>query len=102
MPPHMRREEICARGRAPVRLRVSVDGEVLVENAYPPRGLFSDGMSIAIEQWAVAAGAHEVLVEIGDSADPSVWDHRDSRTVEFSGTSRRVVIFERIHGFQWL
>ena len=46
-PAHMRQPRVCERGRAAVRLRVTVNGAVALQRSYPPRGLFGDGNSVA-------------------------------------------------------
>ena len=46
-PAHMRNPVECARERAPVRMRIIVDGEPRVDRTYAPSGLFHDGASIA-------------------------------------------------------
>ncbi len=98
---HMRRGEICERGRAAVRLKVWVDGAVAREGRHAPRGVSRDGNSIAIEHVPVAAGAHRVSVAIGETADPDEWTFRDERTVELGAGQRRVVLFDRLTGFTW-
>lgn len=101
LPPHMRRDEVCARGRANVRLRVHLDGVVRLERAYPPHGLRGDGNSIALERIAVAAGTHRVAVEIGDTWDPAEWTWSDARDVDLGPNDVGVVRFEKASGFTW-
>jgi coenzyme F420-reducing hydrogenase delta subunit len=98
-PRHMRRERICARERAPVRLRVTLDGERVVERSYPPSGIWGDGSSIAVEPFAVAPGRHRVRVEIGDEADDDEWNHAMEQELEFGLEARRVVTFDKLVGF---
>ena len=100
-PVHMRRERICERRRADVRLRVHVDGELVLDRAYPPKGIWGDGNSIALETLAVAPGPHEVRVQLGDRLDASAWDWTEHRTLEFRPRERRVVLFGRNDGFDW-
>ncbi len=99
MPPHMRRDEICERGRALVRLRIEVDGVVLRETKHAPKGLRGDGPSVAVETLALSPGTHRVVVSIGDSHDPNEWTHRHERTMTFGDTGRVVVLFDREAGF---
>lgn len=101
MPPHMRREEICERGRAPVRLKVEVDGAVRVSSTTRPEGLRSDGPSIGVETIALPPGEHRVALSIGDSHDPNEWSHRDERTITVGSSGRIVVLFDRSTGFTW-
>ncbi|MBI2390259.1 MAG: hydrogenase iron-sulfur subunit [Deltaproteobacteria bacterium] len=101
MPPHMRRDEICERGRAAVRLRVEVDGQERWRSSYAPQGLRGDGPSIALETLGIQAGEHRVVVSLGDSHDPNEWTFRDERTLRFGDRSRAVVLFDRGTGFTW-
>jgi coenzyme F420-reducing hydrogenase delta subunit/Pyruvate/2-oxoacid:ferredoxin oxidoreductase delta subunit len=98
--PHMRPTQVCERRRPPVRLRVLIDGGVVWERAYYPRGLFGDGASVAIARIPVARGTHRVEVALGDTADPAEWSWRDGRILEF-GDERRVVLFDRLKGWSW-
>lgn len=101
LPPHMRRPEICERSRAPVRLRITVDGEGRLERTYPGRGLQGDGNSVGIERLPVPPGEHLVRVELGDSPDPDAWGFDDTRTMRFSEGQSVVVLFDRTGGFSW-
>lgn len=101
MPAHMQLQEICERGRAPVRLQVAIDGEVRIEKAYEPRGWSRDGTSVGIEVLELAPGLHEVAVAIGETADPQEWTHATRRRIDFPSGARRVLLFDRTAGFTW-
>lgn len=101
LPPHMRRDRICDRHRPDVRLRISIDGQVVSESSHPPSGLWSDGNSIAVERIPIALGTHRVRVEIGDAPEEDAWSHVTEEEVEFTREARRVVTFDRLAGFGW-
>jgi hypothetical protein len=101
LPLHMQRDEICERSRGQVRLKIEVDGAVVLERHFEPRGLRSDGNSIALEHLPIEPGTRRVSVSIGDSPDPAQWDFVDSRTVEVEAGARTVVLFDRVAGFTW-
>ncbi|MCC6213360.1 MAG: hydrogenase iron-sulfur subunit [Polyangiaceae bacterium] len=101
LPPHMRRPRVCDRGRAPVRLRVEVDGQPALERTYPPKGLRGDGPSLALETLTVAPGEHEISVALGDTHDGAAWTYTDRRRVRFGETTRAVALFDRGTGFTW-
>ena len=101
LPVHMRRDEICDRARAPVRVRVRVDGEMRYERAHAPSGIFSDMNSIGAAHVAVEPGAHEIEVAIGETHDAHEWSYSSSQRVEFLARERHVVIFDRTRGFRW-
>jgi len=101
LPPHMRRDEICERGRASVRLRVEVDGAVRLASTYRPEGMRGDGPSIGVETLSLSPGEHRVVVSLGDSHDPAEFSHHDERTVRVGAAGRIVVLFDRMSGFSW-
>lgn len=100
-PVHMRRPEECSRGRQPVRVRVRVDGKVVLEKGYAAPGLWGDGPSIGLERLAVAPGLRQVTLELGDAADPEEWAYTDQRAVEFVEGQVPAVVFDRGKGFVW-
>ncbi len=100
-PAHMRKDKICDRARSPVRLRVSVDGELRLDRAYPPSGIWSDGPSVAIEPIPIAPGERRVEVALGESADPNEWTFTSAATMTFVEDARRVLLFDRLEGFTW-
>lgn len=100
--PHMRGGVAApVRDRAPVRLRVAIDGAVVHERAYPPHGIFGDGASLAIERLALTPGTHRVAVALGETADPTEWTHREERAVTVGEGSRIAVLFDAVEGFRW-
>jgi hypothetical protein len=101
LPVHMRRERVCDRSRASVRLRVDVDGARIVDADFEPKGIWNDGNSIAIERVPVEVGAHHVRVVIGDTADVDEWTYTAEKKLMFDATARRVVTFDRVSGFDW-
>jgi coenzyme F420-reducing hydrogenase delta subunit/Pyruvate/2-oxoacid:ferredoxin oxidoreductase delta subunit len=104
MPIHMRPQGepvVHERRRADVRLRITIDGQEAVGRVLPPGGLWGDRISIAFEELDVSEGVHLVEVAIGDSADPDEWTYVESQELEFKHGQRRVVLFEREHGFSW-
>ena len=101
LPPHMRQAKVVERERASVRLRVVVDGKLLHAQAYSPTGIWKDGNSIAIERFPLAPGKHSVELAIGETADPNEWTHVGQHEIDSRVRERRVVTFERAHGFLW-
>ncbi len=98
LPRHMRQAEVCERGRAPVRLRVSVDGARVVDESFAPEGIWNDGASVAVAPLSVPAGEHLVRVEIGDTHDDE-WAHTSEQSIAFDERARRVIAFDRASGF---
>jgi ferredoxin/coenzyme F420-reducing hydrogenase delta subunit len=100
-PAHMRRDRICDRERASVRMRVRVDGERLHQASYPPTGIWGDGNSSAVERIPLPPGDHRIQIAIGDSTDPQEWSYQMDEVLRFSSDARRVLIFDRRSGFNW-
>lgn len=97
--PHMRNQATVSRSRLPVRLQIIVDGQVVHDAAHQPKGLKSDGPSIAIAHLAVSPGTHSVQVRIADGPDTNLWSREWSQLVEFEPRRRRVVLFDTRNGF---
>lgn len=100
LPVHMRREEECERRRAPVRMEVTVDGDVLLDRTVEPAGLWGDGPSIAAEELALPPGSHAVRVRLADTHEGE-WTHVTERHASLLAGHRTVVTFDRDDGFQW-
>ncbi len=96
--PHMRNQVNLTRERVPVRLRVTVDGQVIHERSYAAKGLSSDGPSLALERFPLSAGRHDVLVELADTVAPA-WTHRWQGDVELLAGQDRVLLFDTKTGF---
>jgi hypothetical protein len=70
MQPQMRTPLDCQRERSPVQVRLVLDGQVLVDQAYPPAGLARDGASSGYWRAPIAAGAHSLQVTLRDDVRP--------------------------------
>lgn len=101
LPPHMRQPKVCERGRVDVRMRVTVDGAVVVDKAYPPKGLWHDGNSLAVERIDLSPGEHDVRVAIGDSPDAADFTFVTEKRATFSPRVATVVRFDKLTGFEW-
>ncbi|MSU34265.1 MAG: hydrogenase iron-sulfur subunit [Pedosphaera sp.] len=97
--PHMRAQVNVTRQRTPVRLRVHVNGQIVFDQSFQPKGLSKDGPSIAVVRLPVSLGPHPVRVELADTADPNVWTKQWSETVSFESNRTRVVLFDTKAGF---
>lgn len=101
LPPHMRTTRQCDRRRAPVRVRVTVDGEEIFRAAHAPKGAWGDAESIALDALVLAPGRHVVVVQLGETSNPDEWTHAGARTVDLPPGGRCVVLFDRGAGFSW-
>ena len=97
--PHIRAQVNVTRERAPVRLRVQVDGQKVFDQLFQAKGLSKDGPSIAVARLPISAGPHQVRVEMADTADREAWTKQWSETVSFENHRIRVVLFDTKSGF---
>jgi ferredoxin/coenzyme F420-reducing hydrogenase delta subunit len=97
--PHMRAQVNVSRERVPVRLRISLDGQVVYQESFAPKGFSKDGPSIAVARLRVSEGVHQVQVEIADTAEENDWSRRWSGEMHFETNRARVVLFDTKAGF---
>ncbi|MBZ0136807.1 MAG: cytochrome b N-terminal domain-containing protein [Planctomycetes bacterium] len=85
----------------PVRLKVAVDGVVVHEQSYDPRGIRNNSASVGTVELPLRDGRHRVQVWIGDGVDDDAWAFALDEEVDFEKSRRRVVQFDMSHGFRW-
>ena len=66
--PNMRAAEDCPRERAPVLVKVEMDGKPVADIVARPAGLSRDGASVAYRRIPVLAGEHRLRVALADDA----------------------------------
>jgi len=66
--PNMRAAEDCPRERAPVLVKVELDGKSVADIVAIPAGLSRDGASVAYRRIPVPAGTHRIRVALADDA----------------------------------
>ncbi len=100
LPVHMRQARVCDRRRHDVRLRVVIDGRTVLDKAYSPRGLWSDGNSMALETLPLGTGEHNIEIALDDDGKPP-WAFTDAHVLHVAAKQRHVVTFDRLTGFIW-
>lgn len=100
LPVHMRPQRTTERRRAEVRLKVVVDGEILLEKSYPPSGLWGDGPSVALEEFSVSEGLRRVELFMSDDGGEA-WNLRAAQDLLFEPRARCVALFDRTSGFSF-
>src|SRR5690606_27804607 len=95
-PIHMRGRATTKPHRAPVRVRLTVDGETQ-EREFRAKGISRDGPAIGEWRQPLTVAEHDVTVEIisGPEAAPLTW----SGKVQAEPRRLHVVTFERDTGF---
>lgn len=69
LPPNMRVAEDCPRERSPVRIELTLDGELVYRDALKPAGLKRDMASTAYRRFIVSAGEHTLALRLSDRPD---------------------------------
>lgn len=90
---------VCPRGRAPVRLKVDIDGVTRIERRIEPAGFYDDGPAIAHMKFEVPLGRHEVTLQLGDSRDGEGYDYRSDLTVDMTARQNLAIDFDADRGF---
>ncbi len=95
-PIHMRGRTTTKPHRAPVRVRLTIDGETQ-EREFRAKGISRDGPAIGEWRQSLAEGEHDIAVEIisGPEAQPLRW----SGKMRAEPRRLHVVTFERDTGF---
>lgn len=103
MLPHMRREEICERGKKESRVRLWVDGKEALDERVKPLGLRSDGVSVLLHSYPLTAGAHPVRVtleQVKSSEGGSEGIAEFSQEIKFEGNRRYLIEYQSEAGFR--
>jgi hypothetical protein len=95
----MRAQVNVTRERVPVRLRVQVDGQTVLDHSYSAKGLSHDGPSLAVARLPLRPGPHQVRVVLADTSDPDQWTRQWGETVAFQEGRARVILFDTKAGF---
>ena len=91
--PNMRAAEDCPRERAPVLVKVEMDGKPVADIVARPAGLSRDGASVAYRRIPVLAGEHRVRVALADDA-AGTFDRVREETVRLEPGRVLVIDFE--------
>ena len=83
--PNMRAAEDCPRERAPVLVKVDLDGRTVADIAAQPAGLSRDGASVAYRRIPVQAGTHRLRIALADDAAGTFDRVREEEVVLASG-----------------
>ena len=78
--------------RFPVHIRMLVDGEAVLEQAYQPRGLRSEGASEGLETWWLAPGMYDIDILLMD--DGVNWRSVFAEAVKIASGESLVLFFD--------
>lgn len=91
--PNMRRPQICERARLPVRIEMTLDGELMVAAELPPTGLSGDGPSKLDRRFVLAPGNYRLELRMRDSARESGYDYELVREITLGPRDNLVIDF---------
>ena len=91
--PNMRAAEDCSRERAPVRVKVDLDGIAVADIVAMPTGLSRDGPSVAYRRIPMPAGKHHLKVSLADDA-AGTFDRVREEDVQLAAGRVLVIDFE--------
>lgn len=84
----------------PVRVRIVIDGQVVHEQSYAPRGIHDNSASVGAVELPMETGRHRVQVWLGETSNPDEWTWVFDEEVDFEQSHRRVIQFDKSHGFR--
>jgi hypothetical protein len=96
--PNMRKFEECPRERAPLSIRLVVDGTLVYQDTIPPSGLRRDGSSAVYLRFPVAAGPHRIEAAVNDDATVSGYHFTRAATVALDPGQMVTIDFDRNRG----
>lgn len=82
LPANMRSPLDCPRERSPVRVRLELDGAVLVDESFAPAGLARDGRSSGYRRLVIPAGPHALRVRFNDDARVERFDYERAQRID--------------------
>jgi len=94
LPPNMRKLDDCPRGRLPVKVLLTSDGQSLYEATLQPSGLWNDGESSAYRRLPVQAGPQKLFIGMTDSDRESGFDYTLEKEVDLAPGQHLVVNFD--------
>ena len=91
-------EGLCGKQRSPLQVRLTLDGELLLDREVLPTGWRGDGLSSMYANFVVPAGAHELELFMNDnnSQPESGWSLSESLELN----ARQVLVITFRDGFQ--
>lgn len=98
LPPNMRRAEECPRERAPLDMRVLLDGQQVLQRVAEPTGLSKDGAASIYERLVVPAGAHDMQVRLSDDVRPGAMPYERQARVTLNPGQVLVIDFDASQG----
>ncbi|MDX1556923.1 MAG: hydrogenase iron-sulfur subunit, partial [Xanthomonadales bacterium] len=96
LPPNMRRPVECPRGRLPVRVLLTADGQPLYDATLQPAGLWNDGAVNVYRRIPVEAGTRELFIGVNARGEAQEFHHQLARTLDLEPGQHVVVEFDDV------
>ena len=94
LPPNMRAPLACPRERSPLVLELDIDGQSVIRETLPPRGLHNDGLASVYRRLSVPAGRLEVTVRMNDDVNVDGFPYAETRVVELAPAEVLLIDFD--------
>lgn len=94
LPPNMRAPLVCPRERSPLILELEIDGEVLISETLPPKGVHGDRRISVYHRLSVPAGRREVVVRMNDSVNVEGFNHQARASVNLDPADVLLIDFD--------
>jgi hypothetical protein len=98
LPSNARRPSNCTRERLPVKIRLTIDGQVLYEDVLPPTGWSRDGVSRAYRKFLVPAGHHAIDLALTDSRRADGFDYTSHYVTDLKPWQNLAIDFKAEQG----
>jgi hypothetical protein len=95
--PNMRAALECPRERAPVRVEIELDGQVVYRSEERPAGLKRDGAAAVYHRMTVPAGSHRIVARLRDRASGDFNFVRE-QTLDLAAGASLVIDFSAAQG----
>lgn len=96
LPSNIEPAQVLGGERFPVRLRLEVDGEPVLETMYKPRGLRHEGTMYGLETWWLPPGEHFVQIWLMD--DELEWRSAFADTLEVKAGHVSGLVYDEVKG----
>ncbi len=93
LPPNMRVEEDCPRGRVPITVELWLDDELYFSDRISPTGLHGDGRAYVYEAFRVPAGEHRLVMKLRDRPDTDEFNYVKEADITIGGGQSLVIDF---------
>ncbi len=102
LPPRERRPNTCSRERIPIRVQLSLNGEILYDEELSPTGLSGDGPARTYRKFLVTAGDHVIVARMRDSKRTEGFDYEATHEVSLEKWQNLAIDFKAdTGGFQF-